>query len=272
LGKIQLQRRNKKEKEFMNDNNIITKKEDYEAVKEAASISVKILKEVKDNLEIGKTAKNLDDLVVELCKKYDVKPAFKGQPGILDPFPGNICISTNDEILHAIPKKGRVFKSGDIVKLDFGIIHKGFYTDHCITVGLGELAPDEKRLIETAKLCIDKAVEKAVIGNRVGDISNVLESITELADFKFVTTYCGHGIGKSLHLSPEIPSYGYPGSGLELKKGMVICVENQITIGSADLKMDSDGWTLKTIDGSKGAMFEHMVYIGENGPEILTLL
>jgi len=252
--------------------NVITTKEDYKILKEATAISVKILKELRDSVEIGVTAKFIDDLALELCGKYGVEPAFNGVEGILAPFSGNICISTNNEILHTIPSVKRVFKNGDIVKLDFGIVHKGYYTDHCVTVGLGRLSKDEEALIKTAKLCIDTALKNAVTGKTIGDISSVMQNICELSGFDFVTTYCGHGIGKSLHLAPEIPSYGEPGEGEKLVEGMVLCIENQITIGKADLRLSPDGWTLKTIDGSKGAMFEHMVIVREGKPEVLTLM
>ncbi|MEO6728451.1 MAG: type I methionyl aminopeptidase [Candidatus Dojkabacteria bacterium] len=250
--------------------NIIKTKEDYKTLKEATRISVKILKQLRDSVQIGVTAKSIDELTIELCEENGVKPAFNGVDGVITPFWGNICISTNDEILHTIPTERRVFKSGDIVKLDFGIVYKGFYTDHCVTVGLGKLSENEEALIKTAKLCIDTALKNAVIGKTIGDISSVMQNICEISDFDFVTTYCGHGIGRSLHLAPEIPSYGEAGEGEVLQDGMVLCIENQITIGMSDLKLSQDGWTLKTIDGSKGAMFEHMVIVRDGKPEILT--
>lgn len=252
--------------------NIITTKEDYKILKEATAISVKILKELRNNVKIGVSAKFIDDLAFQLCQDNGVEPAFNGVEGIITPFWGNICISTNDEILHAIPLEKRIFKSGDIVKLDFGVVYKGYYTDHCVTVGVGELSKVEDALIKTAKLCIDTALKKAIVGNTIGDISNVMQNIAELGGFDYVTTYCGHGIGKSLHLAPEIPSFGEPGEGDKLVDGMVICIENQITIGDSDLKLSQDGWTLKTIDGSKGAMFEHMVIVRSGKPEVLTLI
>lgn len=252
--------------------NIIKNDIEYKILKEATAISVSILKKIRDETKIGVNASYLDQLAGELCVENGVKPSFYGVRGVKGPYVHNICISTNDEILHAIPKEERIFKSGDIVKLDFGIVHKGFYTDHCVTVGLGTLNEDETRLMETGKFCIDTAVKQAVKGNSVGDISNALQSVADLAGFNYVTTYVGHGIGRSLHLSPEIPSYGVKGSGAKLQKGMILCIENQITLGSAALKMDEDGWTLKTKDGSKGIMFEHMVLITDSEPEILTLL
>lgn len=250
--------------------NIIKNEIEYKLLKEATQISVDILRRIKEATKIGVSAASLDELAGQLCLENNVKPSFNGVRGMKGPYANNICVSTNDEILHAIPKEERIFKSGDIVKLDFGIIHKGFFTDHCITVGLGEITPEETKMIHTGELCIETAIKQAVKGNTVGDISNALQRVAEEAGFKYVTTYVGHGIGRGLHLSPEIPSYGQKGSGPRLQNGMVLCIENQITAGSGDLKISSDGWTLSTKDGSKGVMFEHMVLINDNTPEVLT--
>jgi methionyl aminopeptidase len=252
--------------------NIIKNEIEYMILKEATAISANILRRIKEETKIGISAASLDKLAGQLCLENNVKPSFKGVRGVKGPYSNNICISTNDEILHAIPKEERIFKSGDIVKLDFGIIHKGFFTDHCVTVGLGELTPEEKKLIHTGEQCIETAIKQAIKGNTVGDISNALQTVAEEAGFNYVTTYVGHGIGRSLHLSPEIPAYGQRGAGIRLQNGMVLCIENQITLGSADLKMDNDGWTLSTKDGSKGVMFEHMVLIKDNAPQVLTRL
>jgi methionyl aminopeptidase len=253
-----------------NNKNIFTKKEDIEDLRTAAKISTEILMQLRDAVQTGKNAKEIDNLAFSLTEKANVRPAFLGVPGPKHPFPGAVCISTNDETLHGIPYESRVFQSGDIVKVDFGIVYKNLYTDHCVTVALGEISEDEQKLINTAKLCIDTAVKKAIAGNRVGDISFILQTISDLAGFDFVTSYCGHGVGRSLHEDPQIPSYGRAGTGPDLKQGMVICIENQLSLGSAELVMDPDGWTLRTEDGSKTAMFEHMVLVQDGNAEVLT--
>ncbi len=250
--------------------NIFTKEEDLTNLRQAASISTKILNELKTNVIEGNNAKEIDNLVDKLCKANNVIPAFKGVPSSYGPFPSAICISVNDEILHAIPKSSTIFKSGDIVKLDFGIIYKGFFTDHCVTVGVGKLTDDEQKLIQTAKLCVDTAVKQAIVGNTVNDISYALQTVAEMANLNYVTSYCGHGIGKSLHESPEVLSYWHPDFDIPLVEGMVLCIENQLTLGKSTLKLDKDKWTLKTVDGSKGAMFEHMIIVRKGSPEILT--
>jgi methionyl aminopeptidase len=252
--------------------NVFTKPEDIKNIHESTEISSIILAELRNNVKEGTSAKDIDDLAYSLCAKYKVKPSFKGVRGAKSDYPSAVCVSINDEVIHSIPYESKIFKKGDIIKIDFGVIYNGFYTDHCVTVGLEPLSKREKQLISTAKLCIDTAIKQAVVGNTIGDISYALQSIAELGNFGYVTSYCGHGIGKGLHESPEVPSWGYPGKGIPLVEGMLLCVENQVAMGSGDVKTDADGWTIRTVDGSKCAMFEHMVLVKRGNPEILTLL
>lgn len=250
--------------------NIFTSEKDITLLKKAGSLSAKILFELQQNVLENITAGDINDLAEELCAKNKVVPSFKGVPGPKNDYNYALCVSVNDEVLHAIPYKSKILKAGDIVKLDFGIKYEGFFTDHCVTVAIGKVSKDEERLINTARLCVDRAILEAVHGNKVGDISNVLQTVADLANLKYIKSYCGHGIGRTLHEPPEIPAFGQKGTGITLKTGMVLCVENQLTLGTNQLKLDSDGWTLRTVDGSKSAMFEHMVYVQKNKPFILT--
>lgn len=250
--------------------NIFTNKKDIEEYKAAGRISAEILSKIKEATKIGVTPKELDTLAGQLCIEYGVEPSFKGVEGPKDPFPANLCVCVNDETLHAIPYSEIPLKSGDIVKLDFGIIYNGFFTDHCVTVGLGELTEEELRLINTAKLAVDTAIKKAVEGNRIGDISNVIGSIAELSKLTVIRGFAGHGIGRSIHEEPLVPYEGYPNSGPRLVEGMILCIEVQLSLGSGRLRMDKDGWTLRTEDGSKTAMHEHVVMVGKKSPLILT--
>ncbi len=250
--------------------NVFTKQEDLEIIREATKISSKILLSLKKEVKVGVSAFDIDQLALKLCRDNNVIPAFKGVEGYYNNFPSNICVSVNEEILHTIPKKERVFKSGDIIKLDFGIIFKGFYTDHCITVSLGEITERESLMVKTARECVENAVKECRVGNTIGDISYALQSTAEENGFNFVKAYCGHGIGKSLHESPEVLTFGNKGEGEELVEGMLLCIENQLVLGSSVLELQGDGWTLKTKDGSKGAMFEHMVLVGRDRVEVLT--
>ena len=254
--------------------NIYTSTSDIEDYIQAGKISVQILKEIKKKVNLGITPYEINQLAGELCKKNGVLPAFLGVEGEKQDFPGNICVCVNDETLHAIPFSKRKFQSGDIVKLDFGIVYKEFVTDHCITIGLGKLTEREKLLIKTAELCVQNGIKKAISGNMTGDISQSLHETAKLEKFEYVLNYASHGIGKvkdgGLHMAPSIPSYGKESTGVELQDGLTITVENQLSMGSSNLVMDDDGWTLRTVDGSKTAMFEHTIMINGSKPLILT--
>lgn len=245
----------------------------YSDLLNACNISRKIMQGLLQKVEIGATPIELNHIASELCKKYNCEPAFFGVKGLINSFPGNVCISVNNEVLHTIPFSTRKFQSGDIVKVDFGIKFMGVFTDHCVTKIVDTPAHrDHKRLVDTSKLCVEKGIENAVVGKTVGDISFALQSVAELAGFNYVTNYCSHGIGKYLHMEPEILSYGKPNTGLKLEEGMVFTIENQITLGSAELNLDKDGWTLRSVDGSFAAMTEHMVIVRKGKAEVLTRL
>lgn len=257
----------------MSYTNIVKTESDYKKIKKAADISSSILRELRDAVKEGVKASDIDSLASSLCQKNNVKAAFLGVPGVKGPFSSSVCISVNETILHGIPHSSIEFKSGDLVKVDFGVVYEGYYTDHCVTVAVGEITSEEKRLLETGRLCIDTAVKEAVVGKNVSDISRALQGVCDLAGFEFVRNFCGHGIGKSLWLEPEVLTYTYKGQEeISLIDGMCLCVENQIVLGKNSLYLDIDGWSLKTVDGSKGVMFEHMVIVRKNKPEILTLL
>lgn len=256
--------------------NTYTSKKDILSYVDAGKISAEILEEVSNATKVGVSPFELNELTKKLCKKHKVKPAFLGVPGDKSEFPGHICINVNDETLHAIPFSKRPIQEGDIVKLDFGIIHKNFVTDHCLTVGIEPLTKEEKHLINTAKLCIATAIKRAIAGNTVGDIGYALDSVASLEGFDYVKNYVSHGIGKlehgGLHCDPKIPSYGVSGEGFVLEEGLTITIENQLSLGNATLKQDPDGWTLRTKDGSKTAMFEHTVMVGRDEVLVLTAL
>lgn len=235
----------------------------------ATQVSMEILKIAVDEVKIGTTGVEIDNLVGEECEKRGVIPAFLGVGSRRNPFPANLCISVNDTVLHAIPNE-EPFLDGDLVKIDFGIIYKGFYTDHCVTVGLGDVSQSDKKLMNVSKLAVEAAVSKSIPGNRTGDLGFAMQSTAELAGFNVLKNYVGHGIGDSLHLRPEIPAYGRKGDGDLLKPGMVLCVEAQVVAGSDDTYVASDGWSVVTKDGSKGVMFEYMVEILDSGNRILT--
>ncbi len=206
----------------------------------------------------------------KLCKDNNVEPSFLGVQGEKNDFPGNMCISVNEETLHTIPFSKRRIQKGDIVKLDFGITHKGIFTDHCVTVAIGKITKEEKRLINSTRLAVETAISKIKPGIKTGEISYALQTISELSGFNSIIGYAGHGIGYSLWEEPSIPYRGNINEGTTIVQGMVLCVEIQLSMGSGRLTMDPDGWTLRTSDGSKTAMFEDMVLVTEKGYKVLT--
>ena len=250
---------------------IVKIQEDYNKIKKAADISLSIMREMADNLKEGVTPLEIDTLAGQLCEKNNVKPAFKGVGDLRNPYEYNSCIALNDEILHSTPKNIPLVY-GDLVKLDFGVNYEGYFTDHCYTFVIGGYRNDEdERLLNTGKLAVESAVALAISGNTTGDLGFTMQSITELAGFNVLKNYVGHGIGRSLHEPPEIPAWGKKGHGKQLKEGMLICIEAQIVANSPDTFIDkSDNWTVKTKDLSRGVMFEYLVIVRQNKPEILT--
>jgi methionyl aminopeptidase len=228
---------------------------------------MQILRELHDSVKPGMSAKKLDEKAQALCKKFDVEAAFHGVQGITAPFPGYSCISVNEQVLHTIPGN-RVFEEGDLVKIDFGIVKDGYYTDHCVTVGVKSLSPENEHLLRVGKLAVESAALKAALNTRVGILGDTMQSIVELAGYNVLKDYVGHGIGKSLHLPPEIPAYGHPKSGALIREGEVLCVEAQVVAGEDEVMTLDDDWTIVTVDGSNSVMFEYMVLI-ENGEGVI---
>lgn len=251
--------------------NIFTSVSDITQIKKAAEISSKILLELKRSAVEGSSPFEVNSLARSLCKQNNVVSSFFGVNGPKMPFPEYSCVMVNSETVHNIPSSKTPFQRGDVVKIDFGIIYNGFFTDHGTTVLIEPVLPVHQRLVSTANLSVKKAVEQACAGNTTGDIANVLGTITTLAGFTSVIGFCGHGIGKSIHESPSIPFSGNPKTGEKLLNGMLICIENWITTGSGRLNLQNDGWTLLTSDGSFSAMQEEMVLIENGKPVVVTM-
>ncbi len=219
-------------------------------------------------LEPGITTAELDDIARKSIRDQGAKPAFLGLYG----FPAVACISLNDEIVHGIPDE-RVLVDGDLVSVDCGAIVRGFYSDHARTAIVGECSDEQKhRLVAVCREALECGIAQSTIGNRVGDISNAIETYVRDAGFDLVTEYVGHGVGRSLHEAPPVPNVGETSTGPMLMNGMTIAIEPMIMTGSWQTKTLDDGWTIVTADGSLSAHFEHTVAITENGPEILTAL
>ncbi len=235
----------------------------------ANQIVARVLRMLEENLEPGVTTYDLDRIAEEFIRHCGAEPAFKGYRG----YPATVCISINEEIVHGIPSPTRVVRGGDLVSMDVGVIHDGYYGDAAISAVAGQAvdsAADE--LIRITRESLFKGIEKVRKGKRLGDVSAAIQAHVERAGYGVVKQFVGHGIGKNLHEPPEVPNYGERGRGAKLKKGMVIAIEPMVTAGSPDVRMLSDGWTAVTADGSLAAHYEHSVAVSDGAPLILSRL
>lgn len=255
-------------KSLKNNNRIELKTQsEIQILKEAGQKAAKILKLLSESLKPGISTKQLDDIAVEEMKSQNVKPAFLGYRG----FPASTCISINEELVHGIPKQGRIIKEGDIVSIDLGVIHKGFYGDVAATFPVGAIPEQTKKLLDVTKNSLDKAIAQIKAGKRLGDVSHAIQEYVESNGFSVVRDYVGHGIGRRMHEDPAVPNFGMPNTGVRLEKGLVIAIEPMVNIGDFNVKTLKDNWTVVTVDKELCAHFEHMIAITENGNEILTL-
>lgn len=231
---------------------------------------MEILRELYDMTKAGVFPIEIDQKAFELCKKHNVTPSFYGVPGHKGKYEFATCISLNDEAVHGIPSSTRAIQPGDLVKLDFGIISETYFTDHCVTVGIGKVKNKDYKLLEVGKQAVLDGVAQAISGHTTGDVGHAMESTARKSKFDTIKYYIGHGIGHSLHEDPELPASGRPHTGPELKEGQVLCVEAQIVAGKPAISMDPDGWTVRTKDGKNAVMFEYMTIVRNGQPEILT--
>jgi methionyl aminopeptidase len=233
----------------------------------ACRTTAQILDEMCRMVAPGISTGELDRYAESRCKELGVKPAFKGYSG----FPACVCISVNDEVVHGIPSNKRVLKDGDIVGLDFGVSHQGWYGDTARTVPVGKVSPEAQKLLDVTRESLARGIDQCREGNRVFDIGHAVQNYVESFGFSVVREFVGHGIGKALHEEPQVPNFGPKGKGLALKVGMVIAIEPMINAGGHEVRVLDDGWTAVTRDRSLSAHFEHTVAITANGPEILTV-
>lgn len=239
--------------------------EEIKIMKEAGKILAKCLTEVAKKAVPGVTTLELDRAAEALILLHGAKPGFKGYDG----FPYSLCASVNENIVHGLPSK-YVLKDGDIIGLDLGVLYKGYYSDMAVTVGVGNVSFEAKRLMDVAKKSLRLGIKKARIGNTVGDIGNTVQRFIEDQGYGVVRDLCGHGIGKGLHEDPKVPNYGKRGGGEELVEGMVICIEPMVTKGDYNIIKSADDYGYATKDGKLSAHFEHTIAITKTGPIILT--
>ena len=237
-------------------------------MREACRISAGALKVAGEAVEPGVTTAQIDKIAHEYILKAGATPTFLNYNG----FPATACISINDEIIHGIPSHRRVIKSGDIVSIDLGASINGYTGDNAATFACGDISPEAKRLCDVTRESLYEGIKKAVAGGRLGDIGFAIASYCEERGFSVVREYTGHGVGANLHEDPSVPNFGTPGRGVRLLPGMTIAIEPMINQGSAAIRTQSDGGTVRTKDGKLSAHFEHTVAITADGPKIMTQL
>lgn len=239
--------------------------EEIEIIRKNNLLVSKTLAEVAKLIKPGITTIALDKLAEEYIRDHGAKPAFKGYKG----FPNTLCASVNQQVVHGIPSN-YTLKNGDIISIDCGTYMNGFYGDSAYTFEVGTVNPEIKKLLKVTKECLILGVEQAIEGNRIGDISHIIQKHAEGNGFSVVREMVGHGLGKNLHEAPEVPNYGKRGQGPKLKSGMVICIEPMINFGKKNVRQENDGWTVVASDEKPSAHFEYAIAIRKNSPDILT--
>ena len=247
----------------------IKSQKEVDKMRQACRTASEVLERVVNLIRPGISTKEVDQAAADLMAEAGVQSAFLGYRLGHRVFPGNICISLNDEIVHGIGSQRRI-QYGDIVKLDIGVIQDGWVGDTAYTVAVGMVDDRTERLLRVTETALRRAIEIMHEGTRLGDVCATIEEIATRESFNVVREFVGHGVGRKLHEEPQVPNYGRRGSGPRLKNGMTLAIEPMINSGTAAVKLLDDGWTVCTADGMPSAHFEHTVLISRDGPEILT--
>lgn len=245
--------------------------EEIELMRESNQLVGMTLGELTKHIKPGVTTLQLDKIAEEFIRSHGAIPTFlgyKGAPGAID-FPGTLCTSVNDQVVHGIPG-GYVLKEGDVISVDCGTLKNGFCGDSAYTFCVGEVSDEVKALLRATKQALYKGIEQAVDGARLGNVSEAIQTYCEKNGYSVVRELVGHGIGRKMHEAPEVPNYGKRGTGPLLKKGMCIAIEPMINMGSKNVVFESDGWTVRTKDRKPSAHFEHTVAIREGKADILS--
>ncbi len=245
--------------------------DEIDTMSRAARIVAEVLDALRHQAKPGVTTEELDRFAEKFILERGGQPAFKGYQVRDRVYQHTLCVSVNETVVHGIPSS-RALKEGDIVGLDLGVIVEGYYGDAAITVPVGEISAEARRLLKVTEEALHKGIAQAVVGNRISDISHAVQAHAEAANFSVVIDFVGHGIGRRLHEEPQVPNYGEPGKGPRLKPGMTLAIEPMVNMGRPETTCLSDGWTAVTQDGSLSAHFEHTIVVTEAGPRILTKL
>jgi len=246
---------------------ILKSQRELNYLRDAGRIVAEALNEVKKAVKPDVTTLDIDRIAEQYIKSKGAIPTFKGYHG----FPGHICASVNEEVVHGIPGLKRL-KNGDSISIDLGATINGYVGDSAITVPVGEVDAEVQQLLDVTEQSLYKGIEQAIAGNRLGDISHAIQTHAESFGYGVVRDYVGHGIGRNMHEDPQIPNYGLPGRGPQLKSGMTLAIEPMINAGTHEVKTLENNWTVVTVDGKRSAHFEHTIAITPDGPEILTKL
>lgn len=239
--------------------------EEIRLLKESNMLVSRTLAEIAALIRPGITTLSLDNFAETFIRDNGALPAFKGYGG----FPGTLCTSVNDEIVHGFPSK-YILREGDIISVDCGVILNGWYGDSAYTFAVGEISGEVRRLLDYTKESLEDGVKEAVAGNRIGDISFAVQNKAESGGYSVVRELVGHGLGRKLHEPPEVPNYGKRGTGTKMEKGLVICIEPMINLGRKETRQMRDGWTVKTVDGKPSAHYEYAVAVDREKAEVLT--
>ncbi len=227
---------------------------------------------LREHVKAGVTTGELDELAEREIRARGSVPSFKGyKAGGEIPFPGTICASPNEQVVHGFPDD-RALKAGDIISIDMGLVYAGYHADCAFTVAIGDVSDEVQRLLDETERSLHEGIARATSGNRIGDIGHAIQSYIEPHGFGIIRDFVGHGIGRALHERPSVPNFGDPNQGNLLKPGMCLAIEPMVTLGDFRVDMLDDGWTVVTADGSLAAHFEHTIVVTPRGPEILTVL
>ena len=232
---------------------------------ESCRIVAEVLEGIKEIIAPDVKTKEIDEFAESFIRSKGAKPAFKGYRG----YPSSVCVSINEQVVHGIPSS-RKMRDGDIISLDIGVKYRGFFGDAALTLSVGNIGKEAERLMNVTEQSLQAGIEQAVAGNRISDISSSIQKHAESEGFSVVRTFVGHGIGRELHEEPQIPNYGRPGEGPEIRVGMTLAIEPMVNAGGWEVSILNDGWTAVTKDRKLSAHFEHTVAITTNGQEILT--
>ena len=250
----------------------IKTKEEIEILKEGGKILAEVLKKISEFAKPGISTGFLNQKAREMILTRGALPSFEGYKSSFSdrPYPAAMCASLNNVVVHGLPSEEVILKEGDILKLDFGVKYKNFFTDAAITIGIGEMTDEKNKLIDITKRALELAINKVKPGSHIGDIGYAIENYVEREGLSVVKVLVGHGVGFAVHEEPSIPNYGKIGEGPVLKSGMILAIEPMVALGSGEVKLSEDGFGYETVDGSLSAHFEHTVAVTDNGYLVLT--